>query len=134
MKVFICGKLGEIVKKIIELEDILKNNPTNTTILAELTAYNQVLAMWPVSDKRAVAQLVDILKLNIYKFRNAEKELREDAGRDASTMLALASYFKYLDYVKDNMHTLNGLGMWIGESPWLEVPDEVEQSDTAHPV
>lgn len=123
MRLFVVGKLGEIVKKVIELENVIKHDPTNTFVLAEYAAYQKVLEMWPVLDKGALVQAVDIFKYNLANLKEKEKALRENTDLAFYDLIAKNRYFTALEDVKASMHHINKLGEYIGSTPILEVED-----------
>lgn len=127
MRLFVVGKLGEVIKKILELEDVLRETP-NALLVTELKAYNEILTMWPIHDSVVMHQAIQIFKLNIEKLKMAEKELRSSSTSHGEICkLSTYDYFKYLDAVREDLKVLNELGMHIGPSPFLEVVDAVEQ-------
>jgi hypothetical protein len=134
MRLFVVGKLGEVIKKIIELEDVLRENPTNQILVAELASYNEVVRMWPIHDDVIMHQAMDIFRLNIEKLKLAEQELRSTGIGDPFMFMVMTKYFKYLDLVRSDLSTINELGMHVGPSPYMEVVDaNVEQLAAQHP-
>lgn len=129
MKLFVVGKLGEIVKKICDLEYILKDNPTNTLLIAELAAYQQVLNIWPVLEKNELDQSVDVLKFRLAYLREKEADLREENSVLLYDVMAKNRYLLALDAARDMVAHINSLGMYIGELPLLEVEDAEHPRD-----
>lgn len=130
MKIFVIGKLGEIVKKVIELEWLISDNPTNTLLIAEFTAYQQVLQMWPVTDKKELEQQVDIFKFCIANLRERETALREQNSVALYDVIAKNNYLKALDETRACMANISELGQYSGTSPLLEVEDAIPVTDT----
>lgn len=125
MKIFICGRLGDVVKKIIESEEALTVDPKNEFIIVELAAYQQVLSMWPVleKDKAELSQQIDILKFNIKNLVEKEKALREHNAVALWDVVAKNKYLSALDDTRASIAIINRIGMYAGLSPMLEVKD-----------
>lgn len=121
MRLFVVGKLGEVIKKILELEDLVKDNPKDNILLMELTSYQKILTMWPIQDKQLMDQAVYIFKLNIEKMKIAEHEMRVCSHGDPFLHMVVGRYTRYLDNVRSDLATLNELGMHIGPSPFMEI-------------
>lgn len=127
MKLFIVGKLGEVIKKVIELEDAITKTE-NRILVIELSAYNQVLKMWPISievDKLTMA--IDVFRFNMAKLKVAEDDLRSSkVGIDI--MFSKNRYMRYLDLVRSDLVALNDIGKHIGPSPLMELEDAMAKS------
>jgi hypothetical protein len=124
MKIFVVGKLGEVIKKVIELEDAIRETPDNVIFIAELAAYNQVLQMWPVLDKDELTQAIDEFRFCLSNLREKETTLRNNEYSHHVLDIQLERrYLKALDETRANMAYINELGMHIGASPVLEVED-----------
>ena len=123
MQIFVVGKLGEIVKKLIELELVLQDDPANSFVIAEVAAYQQILNMWPVLQKNELMQAVDIFKFNLKHLKEKEECLRNEQTVILYDILAKSNYFKALDAVRHNLAYINTLGEHIGTSSILEVQD-----------
>lgn len=127
--ILVVGKLGEVIKKVLELEAVLDAHNGNQILLAELAAYQEVLKMWPVENQDIVQATIQVFKLNLAKLKQAEDELCALTRDSVFMFMTIMEYVKYLNYVRNDMQALNELGMHIGPSPILEVADEVEQSN-----
>jgi hypothetical protein len=123
MKIFICGRLGEVIKKVFELEEAIKESPTNVILVAELAAYNQVLSMWPVLDKKELTQAISIFRFNLVNLKEKEAELRIHSSIAFYDIMFKNRYFQALDNARESLAYINELGMYIGDSPMLEVDD-----------
>lgn len=123
MRLFVVGKLGELIKKVIELEDLIKEHPTSI-LITELAQYQELLKAWPVRDDVLVHRAVDIFRFNIAKLKQYEKELRIAVADGWGFELCLKEYLNYLDNVRSDLSTLNEIGMFIGPSPFMELEDD----------
>lgn len=123
MHIFVCGKLGEVIKKVVELENAIKNSTGNVVLVAELAAYNEILQLWPVSNKDELDHSVDIFRFCLANLKEKEKELREQHSVSMYDMMAKNKYLQALDETRANMSYINELGMYAGSSPVLEVED-----------
>lgn len=133
MRLFVVGKLGEVIKKILELEDLIKDNPKDTILITELTGYNEVVKMWPILDDVFLHTAIQIFKLNIEKMKDAEKEMRVCTHGDPFLHMIVGRYTRYLDNVRSDLATLNELGMHIGPSPYMEIHDaNMAQTQVEH--
>jgi len=120
MRVFIVGKLGEVVKKMYELEQAIKEKP-NTILLTELICYQEILRLWPVEDETQTHMACQTLKLCLMKLQEQEVLLRQYSN--------VIDYCKALDVVRDQMAFVNKLGKYIGPSPWMEIDDDMARPD-----
>jgi hypothetical protein len=124
IRVLVLGKLGELVKKIYELEYVLSYRP-NPITAAELASYNLVLAAWPVDDKEDVRVLITAFKLELDKFHLAERDFESAIRRknEIEVCQISAEYARRLSDVRASMKRLNTMGKHIGDSIWLEIKD-----------
>jgi hypothetical protein len=131
MKLFIVGKLGEIIKKVIELEWIIKENLEQSIIVAELAAYQEVLNMWPVleEDKAELTQSVDLFRWHLANLKVKEQVLRDDNNVKLYEVMSKNNYLKALDTVRYDLAKINKIGEHIGPSPMLEVDDAEHSRD-----
>jgi hypothetical protein len=117
--------LGEVVKKVIELEFTLASSKENVSVLTmKLASYNLVLAAWPVQDKAEAKIAIQGFRLLLQKFR--EDEARLDTvlykhGTEMEIVYHSLQYMNTLQKVRAQMLVLNSMGQWIGDSPWLEI-------------
>lgn len=122
VRVLVIGKLGELVKKIYELEYIIARRP-NAVAAVELASYNLVLAAWPVDNVEDTHLSIANFKLQLDKFHSLEKEFAlAVASKNELRVTAIsAEYLTALDVVKATMKHINALGKHIGDSIWLEI-------------
>ncbi len=118
MKIFVIGKLGELVKKVIEMEGLIADNPSNTLLITELAAYSEILNMCHIQDRKEFIQLC-----NISNLIEKEAAMRENTSLQFYDMHAKDKYLHALDAVRECLAKLNILGQYIGDSPYLEVDD-----------
>jgi hypothetical protein len=132
---FVVGKLGEIVKKVFELEDALRQFPKNSIFIAELASYSQLLEIWPIQEPMQVHLAMHNFKAALAKLQQVEKMLRDATEhKDQSYIgIALPQYLKSLDACRESLTLLNDLGKHIGTSPWMQIDDfKVEQTQDSN--
>lgn len=121
-KVLVIGRLGELVKKIYELELLIASEEKNETAAIEIAAYSSVLEAWPVEDVNAAKICIADLHLSLDKLAAKSRYLDEvlSGGTEAAIVLACAQYVQTRETVKRKIAYLNALGRWIGNVPMLE--------------
>lgn len=128
VSVIVLGSLGDLIKKIAELE-LLERNPSRDTTI-QMAAYYAILDQWPVSDKPAAEYLVLAFKLQLAKHIAVEATIQDLAKKitgkigsqewcSATAMLNNAT-IRYLDskaQIKQAIILLNSLGKHVGKPP-----------------
>lgn len=133
MRVVILGNLGDVVKKICELE-LLEENLHSRDSLISMAAYHKVLEQWPVQDKIKTETLCRVLKVKYAKHLLIEKDLIEtyESKRkihvtdDAFQMAQIASrmiqatgmYLDSLSKIRKMIVQLNDQGSQIDIAPF----------------
>lgn len=122
IRVLVLGKLGELVKKIYELEYVLSFRP-NPITASELASYNMVLAAWPVSSTDDVRVAITVFKLQLDKFHKVEDHFVKAVKKKSELEVTQCSheYMVALEEVRTSMKKLNSMGKHIGDSIWLEI-------------
>lgn len=91
MRVVILGNLGDVVKKICELE-LLENNKHSRDSIISMAAYHKVLEQWPVQDKNKTELICKILKVQYAKHLVLEKELNASYKENKDTRITDDSF------------------------------------------
>lgn len=126
--VLILGTLGDLVKKITELEMLDRTPSRDNTI--QMYAYNAILEEWPVTDREAVRSTIASFRVQCAKHIAIETSLEElskaSSGRIGSSEwiqhagMMLAATSRYLDSkqkLRQSLVLLNSLGRGIGKPP-----------------
>lgn len=122
--VLVIGRLGELVKKIVELEAQIRDTQDKSAMI-ELTAYNQVLAVWPVEDELAKDVCIADFRILFSRFSEAWEDFQITALTQNPHRLGMDS----LDYVQaknrlaEKLKTLNALGRFVGDIPEITLED-----------
>lgn len=122
IRVLVLGKLGELVKKIYELEFIISVRPNHITA-SELASYNMVLAAWPVDNSDDVRTLITVFKIQLDKFHRIERDfgLAVNKKNELEVLQSSREYITALNDVRASMKKLNSMGKHVGDSIWLEI-------------
>lgn len=124
-QVIVIGRLGELVKKICELEFQLETEHDEVFAL-ELAGYHSVLDSWPVEDKPRTDLLVSMLRISVRHYIECENALRLSLDGDSASILALSAvqYLQQKDEIRNFMRELNALGRFVGNIPTLQIEDK----------
>jgi len=133
MTVVVIGSLGELVKKIVELQIRITEDPSNKEAMLEEASLQQLLGEWPVSDKDKADLLYLGMKMSIAKHKDAERDVRDivnDAFQLSTTQdifwirRAITDLMKYTDEVRHQIAELNKLSYGVGKAS--SIPLEAE--------
>jgi len=127
-KVIVIGKLGEVAKKIIEIEMLIEKQPNARILLVELASYYKVLDAWPVEDKEVIKSELQIFRYGLELLATYEQELKEASktGTTIDVCFAVPRYLKGLKEVRERLTKINSLGRFIGDSIELELEENDE--------
>lgn len=126
VKVIVLGTLGELVKKIVELE-LLERTPSRDTTV-QMFAYQKIYEQWPVEDKAAVDALFNSFRIQVARHKAIENtmtvvKVEGSIGTTewvSSTAILTGAVLRYLDSKKSlqqMMLQLNNLGKHSGLPP-----------------
>lgn len=126
MKIFIVGKLGEVVKKVCELEEVIKENADTSILITELASYQEILKCWPVEDENQVHIAIQVFKMSLASLKQKEQDLITYLNNiyPHHLQMAVAAYVSALNNVREHLQAINELGRFIGSSPWMELEDD----------
>jgi len=133
MTVVVIGSLGELVKKIVELQIRITEDPSNREAMLEEASLQQLLGEWPVSDKDKADLLYLGMKMSITKHKASELEVRkllkekeetEDPAIAYWFYQAAVNLMKYTDEVRHQIAELNKLSYGVGKAS--SIPLEAE--------
>jgi hypothetical protein len=126
-KVIVIGKLGEVIKKIVETEMLIEKNPKARVLLVELASYYKVLKAWPIENQQELDMHMSMFRYSLQLYLELEEELiKVNAGYVLEDVCSTVD--RYLKAKKDarmRLKQLNSLGRFIGDSIELEVDDEL---------
>ena len=126
VKVIVLGTLGELVKKIVELE-LLERTPSRDTTV-QMFAYRKIYEQWPVEDKATVDALLNSFRVQVAKHIAIENTLKVAKVEGtlgslewvSTTAILTGAVLRYLESKKVLQHQLlqlNNLGKHSGLPP-----------------
>lgn len=126
-KVIVIGKLGELAKKIVELEMLIQENPRAKMLLVELASYQRVYQAWPVLEREDLETQMTVFRYELAKLSQLEKDLRYayEHGTSIDVCMMVPPYLKSLAFAREKLYQINALGKFMGDSIELEVDDEL---------
>ncbi len=134
--VLITAPLGDLVKRIVELE--LRKEKSHDQFV-QLTLLYLIVKKWPVSDANRLTVLIQRTVMQVSNYRNAETEMEQflkqlpaklseesvDVLNTWNAVRACSRYSFTKKQLRDTYNELNTLGKGIGLLPtMIEVNDE----------
>jgi len=121
VRVYVIGRLGELVKKIIELELLVEEDSKNEIAILELASYYEVLEAWPLEKPEDRSVLLMDFRLAFRKYALASDEFMTSVASKNTHRLEIDSlaYLKAREIVKSKMKALNAVGRFVGNIPIL---------------
>lgn len=139
MQVLVLGKLGDVCKKLVELDLLAYEQRTNKLLLVDIAAYKEVIAMWPTPnvDKDNVNLRVASLRQAMVTLSRNEKDLnpahhfskeqRKQVTENVSCLI-VEDYLSSLEQCRKIVGELNALGASSGVI-MFEKADKVEEAE-----
>ena len=126
--VLVFGTLGDLVKKIIETEIRIEENPKDRSAAFELLSLNKLFNEWPVTDSGVVTVCFYAMKLAMLKYKEKEKALEELAKADYEhnpvwIRIEINGFLTHRDEIRKLMAQLNELSGGVGKASNLS-PDD----------
>lgn len=115
MKILVISTLGEVVKKIYELERVLEKEQS-AELITSLASLNQIKNSWPVENEDTVIRQISILIRCLDKYQAAEEELMKLSTEMSSNYIVqvVTYYLQQKTLVKDAITQLNYNGRFTG--------------------
>jgi hypothetical protein len=126
ISVLVIGRLGELVKKVFELEDLIEADPKNDVAILQLATYSEIMEQWPVDDVSIMPILLTDFRMAFNRYRDAGLVLEEDvAFRNESRLgLDVCSYLSSKNNLKEKIAKLNNMGRYVGNVPIMKLTGE----------
>lgn len=112
----VLGRLGDLAKKMIELDMQLEVDAKNSGLKVEVDAHTQVVMSWPCQDRFSVDVQITTLKLLMQKLVAAEEEVRASHASRSSNWdweaneMMVKNYILQLDKCRAAVQELNKAG------------------------
>ena len=142
--VIVLGTLGDLVKKIVELEMLERTPSRDTTV--QMAAYYSILDQWPVEDKDIVTSLVQSFRVQAAKHIAIESSMLEQCKKVAEVKFVGSTSTAYILFTIVQRYTvskkqlraileqLNSQGKHFGLPPLaMELADGKESSTDEQP-
>ena len=138
--VLVVGSLGDLVKKVIETEIRIEENPRDGLAIIEIASLRRLLEEWPVLDEEKASTVFDLTKIAVHQYRTTEKELENivfkmrSENKEALSSEAVSSdnvfwlciltakLFDYRDKIRSHLSEFNRLSGGVGKT--IEIPSE----------
>lgn len=118
MTIIVLGTLGDLVKKITELELIEETSRKNTV---KIQIYYKVLAKCPVSDKVKLERLISFFKMYSARFRQVDSQIDLSNALYAIYNVKVKEYFQIRKKLKELLDEINKLSLSIDDPIEVEV-------------
>lgn len=128
VSVLVLGTLGDLVKKIIELEMLERKPSRDTTV--QMYAYGKILEDWPVTDKDQVERLISSFRIQTARHIAIEQSMTELSIKvtgkigSSSWVQSVATltdatnrYLVSKNILRQVLTQLNSMGRYIGSPP-----------------
>lgn len=128
-QMLILGTLGDLVKKICELETTARMPSRETAV--QMSTYHKLLEEWPVENKLRTAFLIRRFKLTVVRFKEVEQEMErqiiattsvkfniEDASSMLVALIVTRSYCNLKKQLREIYNELNTQGSHLGLPPF----------------
>lgn len=120
MRVIVLGTLGDLVKKIVELEVAELSSRTSAV---RISTYYEVLKQWPVTDRPRVDLLAVQFKFCMLRFKSAEERIESDlTDNGVNTVRSLKEYFLAKKTMRKIIADINSLSVPLLDPMEIEVP------------
>src|SRR5690349_9501594 len=122
--VLVIGSLGDVTKKIIELDLLVAEERYRaTTAYFESVSLHKLVQEWPVIDEHKAFMLSKCMRVAIQKYKASEKELETLLANDDPQPFDLLSIrgackdlFKYRNEIRFCIAELNKLSGGVGKA------------------
>ena len=129
IQIFVIGRLGELIKKMVELELIIESGPKQEVAILELAAYTQVMAAWPIENPATLSILFADFRIALRKLQ-AANECFEKAVEDNNLInlcIQGKAYLRARNALKAKIKSLNAMGRYVGNVPLMNMTLQFEQ-------
>ena len=133
----VVSSLGELNKKLIELEIRIPKEHRDRSLLLEIASLKKILEEWPVLDREKAHLLHTCMRMSVIKLQSCELELEEHLKKiDSQTscestqsifwLIRLASdMLRYRKEIRKQISELNKLSGGIGKASAVSPDAEV---------